>query len=71
MQREFLSYLNASSSSFRQGKWANRERGKQGAQEAAGDVSADRVGEEEDAILRESLDLERLRLTDVVVFIWW
>ena len=44
-------YLNASSSSFRQVKWANRERGKQGAQVAAGDVCVDRVGEEEDAIV--------------------
>ena len=44
-------YLKASSSSFRHGKWANRERGKQGVQGAAGDVGVDRVGEEEDAIV--------------------
>ena len=44
-------YLNASSSSFRQGKWANRERGKQGALEAAGVVGVGGGGEEDVAMV--------------------
>ena len=44
-------YLKASSSSFRHGRWATRERGKEGAPGAEGVGGADRIGEEEDAIV--------------------
>ena len=42
--------MKASSSSFRHGRWATRERGKEGALGAEGVGGADRIGEEEDAI---------------------
>ena len=43
--------MKASSSSFRHGRCATRERGKEGAPGAEGVGGADRIGEEEDAIV--------------------